>query len=219
MVVAGPDLLPNHGTVISTGTTRGVDRRASLGESVGRPPGAPKVLGSLMAVSGPNYGPAAHPRRGDEAPRRAAAPRHARPGRRVAAGAARPYRVTSERSRPPPAAAVPRLPAGPVGRGSRPHLPTSRRPCRTRQRRAIVRARRRRRGRRCEPASGGNAERGLPTFYTTFVERSVSSNATGRSGLRRDYRLNWSQPPKHASPSPPSATGWYSSRAPDCESC
>ena len=164
MVVAGPDLLPNHGTVISTGTTRGVDRRASLGESVGRPPGAPKVLGSLMAVSGPNYGPAAHPRRGDEAPRRAAAPRHARPGRRVAAGAARPYRVTSERSRPPPAAAVPRLPAGPVGRGSRPHLPTSRRPCRTRQRRAIVRARRRRRGRRCEPASGGE-RRTWTSFY------------------------------------------------------
>ncbi len=43
--------------------------------------------------------------------------------------------------------------------GSRPHLPTSRRPGRTRQHRAIVRARRRRRSRRREPERGGGARR------------------------------------------------------------
>jgi hypothetical protein len=54
--------------------------------------------------------------------------------------------LTGARSRPPPAATVPPSArrAGRLGSGR--HLPTSRRPCRTRQRRAIVRARRRRRG-------------------------------------------------------------------------
>jgi excisionase family DNA binding protein len=60
-----------------------------------------------------------------------------------------------------------------------PHLPTSRRPCRTRQRCAIVRARRRRWGRRREPASGGTGAR--------------SRDAETCFGLRSDvlYWIGW----------------------------
>jgi hypothetical protein len=200
-----------------TGTTGLESRREEVGcRSVPRPPHRRYVPSSFRWTAlgpapapgvrdrGPGLSPlrrpAADPRRGDRAPRRAPAPRGARPGRRAAAGAARPRRLTGARSRPPPAAAVPPSARRACRSGSGPHLPTSRRPCRTCQRRAIVRARRRRRRRRRERGGrgrrrghkNGDAKNGgrRNVLRTSYVPARLTALAPSAPGDRNDQLRN-----------------------------
>ena len=79
--------------------------------------------------------------------------------------------------------------------GPGPHLPTSRRPCRTRPRRAIVRARRRRRGRRRDRGAGARRRGRRNVARTAYVPLTgagsgrVARDQTPWAGRRRPRRF------------------------------